>query len=57
MAKRKKTYRVSGTAPVYVEGVRWAPDEVFEAVPAEVAFLVEIGAVKASTAEPDDKKD
>lgn len=56
MAKRKKTYRVSGTAPVYVEGVRWAPDEVFEAVPAEVAFLVEIGAVKASTAEPDDKK-
>lgn len=51
MATKKKTYRVSGAATVEVAGGRWDPGDVFEARPAEVAFLLEIGAVKASTAD------
>lgn len=51
---KKKTYRVSGEAPVVVEGVRRDPGDVFEARPGEVAFLIEVGAVKESTADVKD---
>lgn len=53
MARKKKTYRVSGTSAVVVNGERHAPGATFEAVPGEMGFLVEIGAVKESAEKKD----
>lgn len=52
-SNKKQTFRVVGTQPVVVDGKRLRPDEVFDAHPNAIAFLIEVGAVRESAAKKD----